>query len=522
MALLYDQFGRPIESANKRKPDHRPLSVAPLLDSNRDYVTDGLTPEVLASIYKEADQGNIGRQAELFDQLEEKDGHLLCEREKRVNGILNLDFEIEPAGDDPRDVKVAEFVQSFFDNLADWDDDKVAMQDAVGKGFACIEQFWDVSEGQALPLKFDTIPQKRFRFTDKSGILRRYPLLLSDEHTMGEEIPAWRVVMHQYGGKTGNPVRAKIYRVASWMVLFKHYSIKDWVVFSEVFGMPLRLGKYGSGATDDDKDALYNAISSLGSDAAGIISRETEIEFIETAKRGSADLYKAMATFCNAENSKAILGQTLSAEVGDKGSYAASKTHDGIRVDLLKADGRALAATIRDQIIRPIVGFNFGWDTALPKYTSTLNTPDNLNKKSEWVDKVTSKVAVPAKWLRDQFNIPEPQKGEEMVGGPQTVQPVAAKMVVAKEAPATDEGITFAPGGEAIQTIQQQALAETDLDPLMDQVKELLDKSETLEEFRDNLSALFENMDLTELAGVMQRAFVLAELSGRYDQSQEG
>jgi phage gp29-like protein len=51
--------------------------------------------------------------------------------------------------------------------------------------------------------------------------------------------------------------------------------------FAEVFGMPLRLGRYEPGAGSDDKEALAEAIKSLGADAAGIISKNTEIQYLQ-------------------------------------------------------------------------------------------------------------------------------------------------------------------------------------------------------------------------------------------------
>ncbi len=62
--------------------------------------------------------------------------------------------------------------------------------------------------------------------------------------------------------------------------------MKDWVIFCEVYGMPLRLGKYDPGASKEDKEALAIAVQTLGTDAAGIISKATEIEFL-TGMSGS-------------------------------------------------------------------------------------------------------------------------------------------------------------------------------------------------------------------------------------------
>lgn len=506
--LLYDQHGRPIERS--KKPERRTLAVAPLGDSFRDYVTDGLTPERLATVFKEADSGNVRRQAELFEQLEEKDGHLLCERDKRRHLVLDLDFRVSPADDDARSLRVSEFVEDFFNNHTDWSDCVVALQDAVGKGYAALENHWDLSEGQAVPAKFEFLEQKRFLYTDPAGVLRRYPLLTSDAHPMGEEIPAWKTILHQYGGKSGHATRSGIYRVAAWMILFKHYSLKDWVIFCEVFGMPLRIGKYDSGANKEDKDALIAAISSLGSDAAGIISKSTEIEFIETVKQGKGDLYKMLADFCNSEVSKSVLGQTLTAQVGDKGSYAASETHNDIRKDLLLADGRALVTTIRNQLVRPLVGFNFGWDTALPNLEAVLEEAEDYKEKADWLDKVTSKVAVPAKWYRAQFKIPEPEGNEEMVGGPQQpLGPIPAKRIAAKNTP------EYSPEQQAIEDLADRAIAQVDLSKNEEALMAAIMAAEDFEEAVDNVLKLAPDLDLSGLRQVMEAAHINAEMFGR-------
>jgi phage gp29-like protein len=289
MGVILDQFGRPFES--RKAPERRPLATAPIYDSWRDYVAEGLKPATLSALLKSADAGDVQRQCELFEQMEEKDGHILGEKTKRSNVILDVNFEVQPATEDGRDVKIAEFVEQFLTGLTDYDDVLVSLQDAVGKGFAGLEMHWDVSAGQAVPSGFDWIEQKRFLFYDASGRLCATPRLFTDADPMGVEIPAWKTLFHKYGGKSGHATRSGIYRVCAWMYLFKNYALKDWAIFCEVYGMPLRLGKYRAGASEAEKSALVAAIASLGTDAAGVISADTEIEFVDKVqKTATADL----------------------------------------------------------------------------------------------------------------------------------------------------------------------------------------------------------------------------------------
>lgn len=550
MTTLYDQFNRPIEST-KPPTDDRVLSVAPLMESARDYVAAGLTPKKLAEIFKAADSGDMARQSELFDQIEEKDAHIMAEAAKRRNVILDMDFTLTPASESQRDIEVADFIRAWMDNHTDWPETIISLQDAIGKGYSALEVNWDVSGGQALPESFEYIEQKRFIFYDKAGLLTRIPRLITDEEMMGMEIPPWRLMMHQYGGKSGHPTRSGIFRVCSWMYLFKNYSIKDWLTFCELCGIPIRLGKYDSGASKEDKQALFRALTSIGTAAAGVISKSTEITFVENKGTSvRSDMFEGLARFCNGESSKAILGQTLSADSDGNGSYALGAVHDGIRTDLMKADGRAIAATVRHQLLRPIVGFNYGWDTPVPGYKATWDEPEDLKAKKEWVEFFLGQAPAGKKWLYSQFNVPIPADDEETIGGPSAEgnpTGVAAKgtlgAMVAKTGRnlndltmrevlavlAGDEGEIAknslvvaknsegdkAPDGAEAMTARMHGEFAGLLDGLAGPVRELVMGAKSLEEIRDGIFDLYEAMDGSELAEVMGQALAAANLAGR-------
>lgn len=516
MPTLYDQFNRPITRPEK-KPATRPLAAAPLADAYRDYVADGLTPQRLAGLFREADAGDIGRQAELFEQMEERDGHIIGETSKRKNVILDADFVLAPASEDPRDVKVCEDVQAMLDGITDWPDVLVSLQDAMGRGFCAMEMHWDASEGQARVQKFDYIKQKRFLFTDRAGVVADVPRLITDHDPMGIEIPAWRVMMHRYGGQSGHPTRSGIFRVCTWWYLFKNYAVKDWVIFCDVYGMPLRLGKYNPGASEADKDALEVAVRTLGHDAAGIISRATEIEFI-TGSNGSVstDLYKDLAGFGNKEMSKAILGGTLTADVDGRGSYAAANTHNDVRHDLINADARAIAATIRRQFIRPYVGFNWGWDTPIPKYTGKFRR-DDMAAYAELIDTLADRMDIPVSHVRQKYSIPEPQNGEECLrpkNGHMDEFRQAKGRVVAKS--------TKSQGSEDFELVDALSdnlgtQADTHILKTLDQVKTVMASARDLQEMKTMLTQAFADMSPDAMGELIAKAMAAAELMGRYE-----
>ncbi len=156
--------------------------------------------------------------------------------------------------------------------------------------------------------------------------------------------------------------------------------------------MPLRVGKYEPGATRADRDALIQAVRSLGSDAAGIISKSTEIEFIEAQKGSSLNVYESLASFCDAQMSKAVIGQTLTSRRGRQGDgrIAGARALEE-RLDIVEADCKALSKTITQQVLRPLVGFNFGWDAPVPRFQFLCEPPEDMKSVAE-VYKILSEI----------------------------------------------------------------------------------------------------------------------------------
>ena len=85
-----------------RRPEINEIAVAQVTDKYSEYPSNGLTPVKLAEILREADAGDVLRQMELFEEMEEKDPHLFSQLQTRKNAVTGLDFEIIPFGDDDR------------------------------------------------------------------------------------------------------------------------------------------------------------------------------------------------------------------------------------------------------------------------------------------------------------------------------------------------------------------------------------------------------------------------------------
>lgn len=491
------------------------------MDKYSDYPSNGLTPVRLAEIFKEADAGDILRQAELFEEMEEKDPHLFSQLQTRKNAVTGLDFEIIPFDtDDERDKEIAKFVEAQISGIEGLEDIMLDLLDAIGKGFAVSEIMWSYDSGHVVVGDIRSRHQKRF-FWDSEDTFK----VRTDEVPEGIELPKNKFILHRYKARSGHPSRAGVLRVVAWMYLFKNYTLKDWVAFCEVFGMPLRLGKYQPGASEDDKLALMQALAQIGADAAGIFPDGTTIEFVNTEKTSSTDLYERLARYCDEQVSKAILGQTLTSDSGG-GSYAQSKTHNDVRHDLTVADCKALAATLRRDLIRPLVLFNFGEDRRVPYIRFDAEESEDLEQTANIIGTLIEKTGlkVPTSYLYKKFSIPKPEGGEEIATPPRPGVGIPFSRTQPLEI--IDLKAEVEPGHgtqERVDRLADAAIKKSagSFKKAFAPILKLLEKAESLEELRDmmedadTVAAVFKEMDVTEVEELLQKVMVYANLEGR-------
>lgn len=506
-----------------KKPVYAEVAAPAIYDKYSTYPSNGLTPERLARIFKEADVGNVYRQMELFEEMEEKDPHLFSVLQTRKNAIIGTNFDVLPFSDEPRDKEIADFIADCINNIASIEDIFTDLSDAISKGFSVGEIMWGFDEGKVVVKDILWRHQKKF-FFDDHDVMK----VMTEENPEGIELPPNKFIVHKYKAKSGHPSRAGVLRVCAWMYLFKNYDVKDWVAFTEVYGMPLRLGKYGPNTSEADKDALMKALVMLGSDAAGIISDSTSVEFHEANKSSSQSIYESLANFCNAEMSKAILGQTLTTEVGSSGSYAASKTHDGVRQDLKEADCKSLAQTLLRDLIRPLCFFNFGETQRLPWIKFHYEEAQDLKELADTYSVLVKDIRLPisTEHIYETFGIPKPEEGQELIK-PDAPAPIMAPQAMKDDVKVLE--LKDAKGDklqEGIDTLADNALKASIpiLKKLYEPIARAMDEASSLEELRDKLPSIYEKMNTKELEDLVSRAMFVADLTGRmkeYAQDEE-
>ncbi len=446
---LYDAYGREVDTGMLREEQAAPTMAGVRNIYSVMHPSIGLTPERLTGIMQQAEFGDPYLYLELAEEMEEKDLHYLAVLGTRKNAVAQLDLIVRAASSGADDQRAAAMVREMIcEGPIQLDSVLFDVLDAVGKGFSATEIMWDTSGREWFPAQLKWRDPRWFAFDWISGeeILVRtlkgeiIPIegdaaATQPTHFGGEGILSslrggigiqpmtaplapYKFVTHFAKAKAGLPIRGGLARAAGWAYLFKNYVLKDWVTFTEVFGQPLRVGKYHPGASEQDKQALLSAVSRIGTDAAAIMPESMVIEFTEAHQNGSSELYQTFCQYLDAQVSKAVLGQTLTTEMPRSGgSRAAAQVHEGVRRDIMNADARRLAATLARDLVRPIVELNMGPQRQYPKIE--LGLPDDSDVKvfAEIVAMLADRgLRVGQKTILDKLGIAEAAEGEAVLG----------------------------------------------------------------------------------------------------------
>lgn len=160
--------------------------------------------------------------------------------------------------------------------------------------------------------------------------------------------------------------------------LFKAFAVTNWASFTEIFGKPVRIGKYLPGTSSSEKEELWDMLLNAGTDLVMMTSENIDVQFLDFAgKSGSGDLYERLAEFCNKEISKRILGQTMTTEDGS--SLGQAKIHNYVRKDILEADAR-FTELETESVLRK-AGQILGIAGAVPRVRINTEPPLDLSQR---------------------------------------------------------------------------------------------------------------------------------------------
>lgn len=525
---LLDRWGQPVSRGKLTEQSPMYGGIRSPLSG---YPADGLDPLSLAGILRAADAGEPVRYLELAEAMEERDAHYHGVLGTRKRSVSQIEITIEAASDTPEDIRIADMIRDWMrrDELTE---EIFDVLDCLGKGVSFTRIDWDRSEGQWQPLRLERWDPRLFRF-DRTDLTTPRMLL-----TDGREAPLepFRFIYANIAAKSGLPLRSGLARIAAWSWMFKAYTQRDWAIFTQTYGQPLRLGRWHQGASEEDKAALFKAVANIAGDCAAIIPEGMQIEFVETGNvNASSDLYEKRADWLDRQVSKAVLGQTTSTDAVS-GGHAVSREHRLVQEDIETADARALSAILNRDLIRPWVQLEFGPQARYPRLVIARPRAEDLEGMSNVLARlVPLGLRVSMSEVRDKAGFADPGAEDEVLGVPPAPPPLPEAMTRAlngqnadfkggaghsgvlghpqQESPSEASTAPLSPQGLLADRLETEARPE--MGAMIAQIEAMLGAARSLEEFREMLLAAFDDLDASGFARALAQGMIAANAAGR-------
>jgi phage gp29-like protein len=286
---------------------------------------------------------------------------------------------------------------------------------AIGYGVSVAELVWDAGR------LIDVVPVPHSRLVADVNEPWRLRVRTQDAPSVGvalDEQP-FKWLVHTPRSQPGRPFEGGLLRASVLLYVAQNLSFKDWLIYSQIAGMPVRVARFEPGTPESDKQELLRMLESLGTDAVAIFSKNIDLSLVESRGGAGERPYEPLQNYCNSEITILWLGQHLTTDIRGQGSRAAAEIHDRVREDLLVDDIGDEAATIRRDLLTPMVQARFGDGATTPSFGRSLAEAVDTRVLAETLAVAVNElgVAAPRRWAHRALGIPEPSGDEAVLTG---------------------------------------------------------------------------------------------------------
>jgi phage gp29-like protein len=348
-----------------------------------DWLSNGLTLDRMASILRNADQGNLDEYMGLLQEIAARDPLLNGLLSVRLSALSQRPVTVKPSKQDPdkdRAAFVAGYVQGVLDNLkiarADGEDvsyeggiksvvESILLSVYYGASVGWIH--YQDCEDYSKPVALEFLDERRFYLdiatdrlyitTDKTGVqgtaLREFSPLQYVE--VRNTRLSKRLPMAGFGRSI----------LLSWWLRFG--TLKDLTNYVETWGRPGLVinseQQDGPGYNATQYEELQQFLEDYLGDTRVLLPPGFTAELLQAAN-GGEKIFELVDSLTERHMQFAAVGQVGSI-AGDATTFAAGKQAQRVRDDLTDGDAR-LVAEVLEKIGRFAVSLRFGIDTPCP------------------------------------------------------------------------------------------------------------------------------------------------------------
>ncbi len=293
------------------------------------------------------------------------DSHLRGIWNQLSRGVRGLPGDAVAAGETPEHQRRRDIVRAVVDAIPDWELQLELLLRGEWVGRAGAELVWTPSHASryAWGLTLRDLGPDEVQF-DQLG---RPWYWATPTGTDIRPIVPGQLALYRHEPTRANPHGMGEGRGAWLPYFFKRESvIKLWPWFMTKYGFPtVTIETHVSDR--DDININQAEIDKVESDAASIMEntvfsydvRKFKASLLEATRTGTVTAFESLGNFLNAEMSKQLVGQTLSAQTAERGNMGASELHGDIYHEAVTERARRLEAIISD-FFRWIEYYNCG------------------------------------------------------------------------------------------------------------------------------------------------------------------
>jgi phage gp29-like protein len=318
-----------------------------------------------------------------FRELEEKDPDVANGLHTLKLSVLERDRSVLPAPRDESSLaqEAKEFIEEQLGRL-DFHAVLDCILDAPGYGFSVQELVFDTSEGQAELMEISDCPQELFlfgnRFYPQVGQLQ---LLDNPWASEGTRVPEQKFLVYSYRKRSRNRMGRPLLKEVFWPSWFKRNMERLWLQYAEK-GPGTAVVHYNDADNESERKQAVAIAQAIVDSVAIAVPKgfEYDPELLKIARSQKPEVYE---NFCKAKQydiARLILGETLTSfgQEGGGGSRAQGETHadtlDQRSVELC----RSLQSVINNQLVKPLVLWNFGPNAPIPIWQFDLEEAEDL------------------------------------------------------------------------------------------------------------------------------------------------
>jgi len=345
----------------------------------------------------------LGEDARVLADLE-ADDQVTAITMARKNRVLNRqDYWFKPGK--LKDESPTEPAKILCDRLVK-DLESLAMRDLISGilqapfyGLAVLEILWKPDGGWWHVAGVEVKPHHWFGFNRANELVFR-----GEKFMEAQALPAGKFILVRHYATYENPYGLRLLARCLWPVAFKKGGLSFYTRFVEKFGNPWTVAIASKQATAAEMDKMAANLSRMVRDATAVLPNGASVQFL-TPSGGSADYHETYLKRMDASISKVLMGNTLTSEIGDRGSYAAAETHKEVADEFAESD-LDLVVTAMNELAWIYAQVNVGPEVLAPQFS--YEEPEDLNKLADLDRKLFALgVRFTPKHFEDKYSLAE-------------------------------------------------------------------------------------------------------------------